>query len=185
MPETPHNDLIGIYLAQRPLLVRLFTRRAGDAALAEDVVQDLYLRLQALEPGYRVDNPQAFLFRSANNIYLNRLRALTSERGRDRAWHDVNHASLTGPADGDPVDDGPSAEDKVAARQQLVLLVESLKTLPDRTQDIFRLHKMEGLSQQEVATRLSVSLSSVEKHLSAALRHLMAHLRRASGEDGG
>ncbi|MEI9905403.1 MAG: sigma factor [Asticcacaulis sp.] len=56
----PHPSLLTTYLEQRTLLVRLFSRRTGDPALAEDVVQDLYLRLETLEPDYRIDNRWLF-----------------------------------------------------------------------------------------------------------------------------
>ncbi len=113
----------------------------------------------------------------ANNLYLNRLRTLTSERSRDRAWHDASRAT----AGGGDVDDGPSPEASLASRQELLLLVETLKELPEKTQAIFRLHKIEGVSQAEVAQRLDISISSVEKHLSACLKHLMARMRHKTG----
>ncbi len=159
------------------MLLRLFARRTGDAATAEDVLQDLYLKLETGDVTTQVDNPVAFLMRMANNLYLNRLRSQTSERGRDRAWHDASRETT-----GDEVvDDVPSPETQVASRQQLLLLVATLKELPEKTQTIFRLHKIDGLSQGEVARRLEISISSVEKHLATALRHLLLRMRHQSG----
>ena len=176
MPAT--SLLLTTYLEQRDTLVRLFSRRTGDAALAEDVVQDLYLRLDSVADETRIDNPLAFLLRMANNLYLNRLRSASSERRRGRAWHGVGRETAT---TGEAAADEPTPEAQVASRQQLLLLVVTLKELPEKTQDIFRLHKIEGLSQTEVAQRLGISISSVEKHLSAALKHLMLRMREANG----
>lgn len=173
MPPEPQSTLLTAYLAQRQMLVRLFTRRAGDAALAEDVIQDLYLKIAALDPHYAVDNPPAFLFRTASNLYLNRIRALSSGRSRDGAWHEAGHER----SGDDAIAAEPSPEAQVSDRQQLVLLVATLQQLPEKTQAIFRLHKIDGLSQLEVAGRLGISISSVEKHLSAALKHLMTQMR--------
>ncbi len=180
LPTKP-TPLLATYLEQRATLVRLFARRTGDAAIAEDVVQDLYLRLEAVASEERIDNPLAYLLRMANNIYLNRIRARASERTRDRAWHDVSHGGGEGE---ETVADQPSPEAEVSSRQQLLLLVTTLKALPERTQAIFRLHKIEGLSQTEVARRLDISISSVEKHLSAALKHLMTQMRAQNGGNG-
>ena len=159
------------------MILRLFTRRTGDAAAAEDVVQDLWLRVEGAEVDARVDNPLAFLLRMANNLYLNRLRSSASGRTRDRAWHDASFEA----AGEDVLAGEPTPEAQVESRQQLLLLVETLKELPDRTQAIFRLHKIEGLGQAEVASRLGVSVSSVEKHLAAALKHLLWRMRQRNG----
>lgn len=48
-----------------------------------------------------------------------------------------------------------------------------MRTLPQRTQEIFRLHREEGLSQLDVAELLNLSLSTVEKHLANALAVLI------------
>lgn len=174
---TSRSTLLTTYLAQRDLLIRMFARRIGDAVAAEDVVQDLYVRLETTEVTTRVDNPVAFLMRMANNLYLNRLRSQTSERTRDRAWHDASREH----AGEDVLDDAPTPEARVSSRQQLLLLVETLKELPEKTQEIFRLHKIEGVSQIDVARRLDISISSVEKHLASALKHLMLRMRQRNG----
>ena len=97
------------------MLLRYFTARARDATVAEDVVQDLYLKLVALDDTYAVDNPTAFLFRSATNIWLNRIRGVGRERTRNGQWLETHHTSL-----GDEiVADAPSAEAEISARQQL------------------------------------------------------------------
>lgn len=172
------SSLQTAYLESRELLLRLFTRRSGDPAAAEDIVQDLWLRVEQADIHSRVDNPVAFLLRMANNLYLNRLRSATSGRSRDRAWHDASFEAA-----GEEVVTGePTPEAQVASRQQLLLLVETLKELPDRTQAIFHLHKIEGLGQAEVAARLDISVSSVEKHLAAALKHLLWRMRQKNGE---
>ena len=62
----------------------------------------------------------------------------------------------------------------LGARQELRAVLKDIDALPPKTRDIFRLHKLEGLSQTEVARRLDISISSVEKHLSGALKHLLA-----------
>jgi len=155
------------------MLLRYFTARARDATVAEDVVQDLYLKLVALDDTYAVDNPTAFLFRSATNIWLNRIRGVGRERTRNGQWLETHHTSL-----GDEiVADAPSAEAEISARQQLNQIREAVAELPERTQTIFNLHKIEGLAQAEVAQRLGISKSSVEKHLASALRLIADKVR--------
>jgi len=166
--------LFKAYVERRDLLVRYFTRVANDGALAEDIVQDLYLRIDAIpEDDHRtIEDATAFLFRMAHNIHRNHIRTLDNGRRRDTAWHSVHRDGRE-----DAADDAPSPEDALSGRQQMVEFTRAVEELPERTRAIFRLHKFEGVSQAQVASRLGISLSSVEKHLGAALKHLMTRLR--------
>ncbi|UDF04545.1 RNA polymerase sigma factor [Asticcacaulis sp. AND118] len=166
MPNTAR--LSEIYFAKRDVLLRYLTRLCGDEASAEDVLQDLYLRLMRGGIDGEIQEPLAFLFRMANNLWLNRRRALNSREAREDAWHGLNPQVE---ADADAT---PDAEAVLGARQELRAVLKDIDALPPKTRDIFRLHKLEGLSQTEVARRLDISISSVEKHLSGALKHLLA-----------
>ncbi len=177
MTPPAHCPLLTTYLEKREMLLRLFSASLRDPVLAEDVIQDLYLKITTVNPDYEIENPTAFLFRMANNIHLNRLRASKSADMRERAWYDT-YSLISG---GETVDDAPSAEMQLSSRQQLGCLLEALKDLPEKTQTIFRLHKLEGVPQTEVAAQLGISISSVEKQLSAALKSLLARLRAESG----
>jgi RNA polymerase sigma factor (sigma-70 family) len=176
MSLTPSSRsiLLRVYLEKRETLVRVFSKSLRDSALAEDIIQDMYVKIANFEGDYAIDNPTGFLFRMANNLYLNRLRSQTSENTRNRAWQEINQSQIGG----EVVDDTPGAEAGIASRQHLQNLLGALRELPEKTQAIFRLHKFEGLSQPEVAARLEISISSVEKHLSQALRHLMTRSGR-------
>jgi RNA polymerase sigma-70 factor (ECF subfamily) len=66
----------------------------------------------------------------------------------------------------------------VASRQRLRQLVEAAADLPPQMQRAFRLHKLEGLSHAETARLMGISVKSVEKHISAALKSLTARLGR-------
>lgn len=165
---TPTARLSETYFAKRDVLLRYLTRLCGDEASAEDVLQDLYLRLMRGGIDAEIEEPLAFLFRMANNLWLNRRRALTRRDAREEAWQTLN-PQMTGEADATP-----DAEAVVGGRQALRAVLNDIDALPPKTRDIFRLHKLEGLSQTEVARRLDISISSVEKHLSSALKHLLA-----------
>jgi len=172
---SPRSSLLGTYFEKRDVLLRYIAASCRDPGLAEDIIQDLYVKLSALEAEPAVDNPSGYLFRMANNIYLNRLRALKSERTRDHAWQSTSFENIGG----DTVADDPTPEARITGRQQIVRLRAAIDALPERTQAIFRLHKLEGLPQTQVAARLGISISSVEKHLAAALKTLTAQVRNA------
>jgi RNA polymerase sigma factor (sigma-70 family) len=165
--------LLETYLERRPDLIRFFTLRLRSAAAAEDVVQDIYLRLAALDPRTEIHNPVGYLYRLGSNLMLDRLRGERRTAVRDASWRDSNR-TLVG---SEEIAEEPSAEQAIAARQRLDAIVAALKELPQQTQRVFRMHKFDGMTHPEVAQALGISRSAVEKHVMAALKLLSARLR--------
>lgn len=165
--------LLSLYEEKRANLVRFFAARLNSRAEAEDLVQDLYLRLSTLDPVTSVDNPAALLHRIGSNLMLDRLRGQKRAGARDGEWREANTTVLAG----QEVADEPLADDVVNARQRLRALVEAVDDLPEKTRHAFQLHKLEGLSHAETARRMGISVSTVEKHISAALKTLTRRLR--------
>ncbi len=165
-PERP--ALLATYLARRADLVRFFTARLNSAAAAEDLVQEIYLRLSRADPG-AVRDPAAFLYRTGWNLMLDQLRQQRRSSAREAAWSGLD---LVGAGEA-AVDPSPRADLALEANDRLRRLVARLGALPAQTQRVFRLHKFEGLSHAETAARLGISRSAVEKHVSAALKALV------------
>jgi RNA polymerase sigma factor (sigma-70 family) len=173
-PPIPHvSPLVAVYFERREDMRRFFMARLGASDDIEDLVQELYLKVQGLDAEL-IDNPPAYLYRLASNLMLDRLRRRRRAGARDAEWRRENHASL-GSTD---VVDAPDAEAAVIARQRLQRLTESLKSLAPLTQKVFELHKFEGLTHAETAARLGISRSAVEKHVSLALKHLVTKIGR-------
>lgn len=168
LTAAPASALIDQYLGQREALARFLRARMGPAGDVEDVLQDVYLRVAVIDAGADIQNPRAYLYRLASNLLLDRVRSQRQTVARDDAWRQVHH--LAGPVE--DIADAPSAEDVLAGRQRLAALLKALETLPPKTRRIFRMHKFEGLSYAEVAGRLGISRSGVEKHMIDALRVL-------------
>ncbi|MDZ4371799.1 MAG: RNA polymerase sigma factor [Phenylobacterium sp.] len=173
-PQRPTDPLLEIFLERRANLVRFFAARTGSPALAEDLAQELYVKLATRDPGVTAENPVALIYRIATNVMLDRARGDARAVARETAWRVVSHASL-GHED---VADQPAADDVAASRQRLRQLVEAAAELPPQQQRAFRLHKLEGHSHAETARVMGLSVKSVEKHISAALKSLTARLGR-------
>lgn len=134
------------------------------------MLQELWLKIQAAETG-PVANAKAYLYRSAQNLALDVVRARQRTRTREREWAAVSfNGSQT-----EPVDLSPNAEADMLAREEAAALASAIAALPEGAGRAFRLHKLDGLSHADVAERLGISRSGVEKHIAVA----MAHLRRA------
>lgn len=156
---------------RRPLMA-FFLRHTADRAEAEDLTQEVFVRILKGAAGGQVQAPDAFVFTVAANLLRDRLRLRISKRA-DR------HVSL----DLAPTDDTPSEPLNIAAetvsaeralmdRQRLRAVLRALEELPPRTRDIFVLSRLEKLKHAEIASRMGVSVSAVEKNLVRAVAHL-------------
>lgn len=166
------DQLLAAYLEKRDDLVRFLAARMGGVAAAEDLVQDLYVRLASLELADPVESPSAFLYRVAINLMLDRGRGDRRSDLREQAWQESRGQFIAGAA----AMDEPSPEDAAGARQRLRRLIQAVEGLPPKTRRAFELHKFEGLSQAETARRLGVTRKTVENQLAAALKQLIAKL---------
>jgi RNA polymerase sigma-70 factor (ECF subfamily) len=166
--------LVSAYLDRRASLVRFFAARAGSRMAAEDLAQELYLKLATRDPGVEAENPVALLYRIATNLMLDKARGDTRAAARDGAWSSVTRLTVRG----QEVADEAPADEAVASRQRLRQLVAAVTELPPQMQKAFRLHKLQGLSHAQTAQVMAISVKSVEKHISAALKNLTARLGR-------
>lgn len=143
--------------ALRRYLGRFF-RRSQDV---EDMLQEVFVRAYAAEARGPILLPRAYLFRVAKHVSLNEIaRRKNSET-----------QSVEDFADPDVVGSGnqPGVEQQVDGRRQLALFANALASLPSQCRKVLVLKKIEGLSQKEIASRLGIAESTVEKHLAKAL----------------
>lgn len=143
----PTDPLLEIYLERRANLVRFFAARSGSRLVAEDLAQELYVKLATRDPAVTAENPVALIYRIATNLMLDRARGEARATARDAAWRRVTHASMGG----EDVAEEIPADEAVASRQRLRQLVEAAGELPPQMQRAFRLHKLEGHSHAETA----------------------------------
>ena len=142
----------------------LRARGAGDAA--EDLLQDLWLKISSAQTG-PVANPLGYLYRSIDRMMIDRYRAARDAERRERNWSYANSGPVTG------VSDAPSAERVVIARDRARRAEAVLDGLePPRAAAIFRRHRIDGIPQRDVAVEFGISLSTVESDLRRAYRAL-------------
>jgi len=168
------DGLRGLYVAHRAELLRFLSARTGDAAEAQDLVQEVWLRIErgALGP---IANGRAYLFRIAHHLVLDRVRERARRAARERDWADVALDQREGEADPQQA----STEAMLIATQDSARLAAAIAALPEGAGRAFRLHKIDGLSHAETAARLGISRKGVEKHMAVA----MTHLRRSLADE--
>lgn len=159
--------LEAVFITSRPMLFRFLRARLGDYHGAEDMLQDLWLKLSGLETGPIAD-PRAYLFRMADNLVVDRRRSGQRRAYRDEAWTEAQSGVAA------DVDDRPSAERILIARERLCTVERALGDLPERTATAFRMFRIEGKPQKLIAAEFGITVSAVEKHLQKAYRAVLA-----------
>ncbi|MDQ1153424.1 sigma-70 family RNA polymerase sigma factor [Brevundimonas sp. SORGH_AS_0993] len=151
-------------------LRRALQRRAPVGFEADDIVQEIYARLAALACIDHIHNPRSYMFRMASGVMTDYIRRQTVV-----PMHGVDDLDAAGAASVDP-----SPETVVLHRDEVKRLARVFAQLPPRVAEVFRLRRLEGLSQREVSHRLGLSESTIEKRMARGV-----YLIAQSWEDGG
>lgn len=147
----------------RAPLIAFFRRRtSNDIAEAEDLAQEVLLRVVRRHERSPVAEPDAFIFQTARNLIKDRHRhAKVREDYRAAVELRSDAAERVNP------------ERVLQGRQELARVVEALGGLNEQTRDMFILNRLEGMKYREIAELYGVSQSSVRKQLFKAMSHLM------------
>jgi RNA polymerase sigma factor (sigma-70 family) len=160
-------DLMSLYLAHRAALIRFAAARTGSAEEAEDIVQEMYFRLERGEHS-AVQSGLPYLYKMVLNLVVDRVRSRRRTVQRDGAYLQASATMLEAEA----IAEAPHPDDVIDSRRRLSQLVAAVRELPPQCGKVFRLHKLEGRTHAEVAAKLGISKSAVEKHMISALKHL-------------
>ncbi len=142
-------------------LKRFITRKFGSSD-AEDIVQDAFHNILRCDNLEELENPKAYLFQTAQNLALNRIRKKNNH----------NDYILTQDHDAAEV----SLEVSVTAKTDLERVQKAIKKLPVRCQQAFSMSRLQGKTYAEIAEALDVSPSTVEKYVAKSLLFLRDHL---------
>jgi len=155
----------------RRWLVAYFRRRLNEKADAEDLAQEVFARLAAREGSEPVEHLGGYVLKTASSVLADRARRQASHFSSAHVEFDTD---LHGGEEIDP-------ERIVGAREELSVATAALLALPERTRTVFVLQRLEGCRHREIAERLGISVSAVEKHLVRAIHHLSLHMENHRG----
>lgn len=151
-----------------PRLRAWIARRFPQLRDIDDVVQDAYMRLIRARDGRGVRSVQAFLFIAARNAAFDIFRRQPSEL-IEPLENNACAAKIS--------ENKPDAAETAATKQELEILAEAMRTLPERCRQVYTLRKIFGLSQKEIAARLGIAEHTVEAQINKGGRRCVEFLR--------
>ncbi|MGZ3377717.1 MAG: RNA polymerase sigma factor [Phenylobacterium sp.] len=171
--EADASPLTLAFLEKRESLLLFLAARTRSMAAAEDLVQELYLKVAAVGPETDVRAPAPLLYRMAANLLIDQVRSAQRDGRRNAEWRKETQITLGG----EDIVAEPPADEQLIAKDRARQLADAVEALPPQMGRAFRLHKLEGRSQQETADLMKISRKMVEQHIAAAIRHLTQRLR--------
>jgi RNA polymerase sigma factor (sigma-70 family) len=172
-PERPADDgpavadpltMERLFREHNAALLRFVAVRLGSEQEAKEVAQEAYVRLLRLHHPETISYLRAFLFKTAANLAVDRLRA----RGRcppTRPMHDMELAVFH-----------LSPDRQIEGEESVAILDRALAELPHKCREAFLLHRLQGMSRQEIGVRLGIGERMVRLYLARALEHLRFRL---------
>lgn len=136
-------------------LVRHLTAKLRSRDQAQDIAQETFLRVLAQDSSVPIEQPRAFLYKTAFNLTVDLFRR-QQRRAEEPLDAESAYPAFITPAEQETV---------VSAKEQVRLLYDALMELPPRCRHVFLLHKFKDRSHAEIAAQLGISISMVEKHI--------------------
>lgn len=157
-------------------LVTYAGRMLQDSDMANDLVQDIFVRFWEKYKGTDSDHWEGVLYTMTRNRCLDQLKHLQVQHrllGREiteTEFEKLIIEDLTGTLS--------VTDDKLLVRELNRELEAIIASMPDKCREVFTLSRQEGLGNEEIARRLGISVKAVEKHITKALRILRSRLTK-------
>ncbi|MEQ8735548.1 MAG: RNA polymerase sigma factor [Rhodospirillaceae bacterium] len=158
--RNPNSRIFGIFQANKGLIASVLRRYALQQVDIADITQETILRALEAEKRTKIREPKGFLVGIAKNIARSELQRRSK----------MMTALLD---DFDPetyVIDEPAVDEVVDSRQRMRFFGQAVAMLPPQCQKVFVLKHVHGASHQEIAAKLDIAISTVEKHVALGLK---------------
>jgi len=167
-PDQP-SDNPSLVAQMRPALVKYFKRKSGSAVEAEDLAQDVLVRVLTHADWKTPSQAKGYIFRAAVN------------RWRDRHRREETHGVRV-PLDEEELGTQNPPECVLIVREELNQVSLALEDMHVRTRTVLMLIKLEQMKVANVADLLGISISAVNKHLAKGLARLAVLRRQQEGK---
>lgn len=130
--------------------------KVGDADLADDIVQEAFLKIWNMRDEIRSETVKALLYKIAGNLALNQLKHRQVVFNFENSYEQESYSD--------------QADSKIISDEFNSYLQKVIASIPDNSREVFLMNRMEGLTYEEIADRLDLSVKAIEKRMSEALK---------------
>jgi RNA polymerase sigma factor (sigma-70 family) len=166
--QAPESELDRAF---RGPLLAYFTKRVKDRNEAEDLTQEVFVRLLHHPDKNNGQSLGGYVFTIAANLLRDRAKSAATARRKRIQSLDPLIEQDSYPAN---LVEDRSPERVLVGRQAIQDILDALTELGERTRDIFILARLENVQHREIAAMYGISVSAVEKSLMKAVAHLGA-----------
>lgn len=146
-------------------------RMSGDQELAKDLTQETYVKAFKLIKNEQIENKRAYLYKIAKHLVFDESRKKKnySEVEYQDEYHNTKHEI--------------QAEDIIQKDDKKKFLLQCIQKLPKRNKEAFYLFAIKGYSRKEIAIRMDISVSAVEKNIKRATIKIQEELEKKGAKD--
>ncbi len=139
----------------------------------DDIIQEAYFKVLKAYNQHEIRSPKSFLYATARNLTINALR-----HSKVRCENVVVEMD-----ESDVIDNSMTAFEAITRNQEIELLTNAIQSLPERCRQIFTLRKVYGMSQQEIAKKLGLSIHTVYAQTALGLNKCAEYVERYKSEN--
>ena len=149
-------------------LKKYLTRFLSNPQDVDEIAQEAFLRAFAAEGKQSIRLPRSFLYRTAKNLALD--FNIRKSNILETQMEDSQASSVI------PDEEQNSPEERLGAKQMMMVFARAVSALPERNRRVFILAKVHGASYKEISAELGITVSTVEKHVASAILKCNARL---------
>ena len=164
------QGIASIYMACRGLMARAVRRIVGRNDV-EDILQEAFVRSFEAEGRQTIHDARAFLMRTARNLALDHVSRA--------AYRTTGPLELAG--EEHCIDAAAPPDAQVDAERRFLQFCQAVGGLPEQCRRVFVLHKVYGMSHEEIASKLGIAPSTIQKHIAKGLLLCFEQMQRAPG----
>ena len=158
------------YLASRKSISRLVARIVPPHEI-EDIVQETYVRICQIENKESISSPKSFMYKTARNLALD-----FQKQASNRLVDGIDNMEAFEHLLSEPNKD--EMYENALSDSEFSHFCEAVRLLPVQCRKVFVLKKVYGYSQREIAAQLSLSESTVEKHIATGMKRCTLFMRK-------
>lgn len=158
------NDLKNIYEQYFEQLRGFLYYKTGNIELAEDLVQEVFVKLWDKKDSIKIETVKSLLYTMANNLMINHFNHQKVVSKYEQASAHIGH------------EENRSPQFKLEEKEFEIKFNNAINALPEGCREVFLMNRIDKLKYEEIASRLDLSVKAIEKRMSKAIALLKDQL---------